>query len=189
MTNRRAWFKEIVMSLTSLADLFLTELKDIYDAEKQILKALPKMAKATESEELRAAIDEHHTVTEKQVERLEQVFEMLGKPARGKKCAAMVGLLKEGSELLKEEAEPAVLDAAIIAAAQKVEHYEIASYGTLATFAKILGYHDAKELLGQTLDEEKETDENLTNLAARINYDAADQEEKEDAVIGGRQRR
>src|SRR5687767_8676752 len=101
------------MSLASLEDLFLQELKDIYDAEKQILKALPKMAKATDSDELRGAIEEHHAVTEKQVERLEEVFQMLDKPARGKKCAAMQGLLEEGSELLKEDAEPTVLDAAI----------------------------------------------------------------------------
>jgi ferritin-like metal-binding protein YciE len=166
--------KEITMSLGTLEDLFLQEIKDIYDAEKQILKALPKMAKAVESEQLRAAIEEHHMVTEKQVERLEEIFQILGKPARGKKCAAMEGLLKEGSEILKEDAEPAVLDAAIIAAAQKVEHYEIASYGTLATFAEILGYEDAKELLGQTLEEEKETDETLTQIASEINYEAVE---------------
>ena len=178
------------MSLGNLDDLFLQELKDIYDAEKQILKALPKMAKAVESEELRAAIDEHHAVTEKQVERLEEVFQMLEKPARGKKCVAMEGLLKEGSELLKEEAEPAVLDAAIIAAAQKVEHYEIAAYGTLAAFAEILGYEDAKELLGETLEEEKETDETLTEIALQINYEATDEtEDVEEAAVGRRRGR
>jgi ferritin-like metal-binding protein YciE len=176
------------MSLGTLEDLFLQEIKDIYDAEKQILKALPKMAKAVESEELRAAIEEHHTVTEKQVERLEEIFQMLGKPARGKKCAAMEGLLKEGSELLKEDADPAVLDAAVIGAAQKVEHYEIAAYGTLATFAEILGYEDAKELLGQTLEEEKETDETLTQVASQINYEAAEEGEEEDEMAGSRRR-
>jgi ferritin-like metal-binding protein YciE len=176
------------MSLATLEDLFLQELKDIYDAEKQILKALPKMAKATESEELRAALEEHHTVTEKQVERLEEVFQILGKPARGKKCAAMQGLVEEGSELLKEDAEPPVLDAALIAAAQKVEHYEIAAYGTLATYADILGYQDAKELLGQTLDEEKETDQTLTQIASHINFEAMDEEEEETTSAGGRRR-
>jgi hypothetical protein len=105
-----SFHKEKTMSLGTLEDLFLQEIKDIYDAEKQILKALPKMAKAVESEQLRAAIEEHHVVTEKQVERLEEIFQMLGKPARGKKCAAMEGLLKEGSDILKEDAEPAVLD-------------------------------------------------------------------------------
>jgi ferritin-like metal-binding protein YciE len=181
--------KENRMSLESLEDLFLQEIKDIYDAEKQILKALPKMAKAVESEELRAAIEEHHAVTEKQVERLEEVFQMLDKPARGKKCVAMEGLLKEGSELLKEDAEPAVLEAAIIAAAQKVEHYEIAVYGTLATYAEILGYEDAKELLGQTLEEEKETDETLTQIASHINFEAADEgEEEEEEMAAGKKR-
>ena len=177
------------MSLASLDDLFLQELKDIYDAEKQILKALPKMAKGVDSEELRAAIEEHHTVTEKQVERLEEVFEMLGKAARGKKCVAMQGLLEEGSHLLKEDAEPAVLDAAVIAAAQKVEHYEIAAYGTLATYAELLGYEDAKELLGQSLEEEKETDETLTEIASQLNVEAMEEaEEEEPAATGGRRR-
>jgi ferritin-like metal-binding protein YciE len=187
-SNHPVWlvYKEILMSLGTLEDLFLQEIKDIYDAEKQLLKALPKMAKAVESEQLRAAIEEHHTVTEKQVERLEEVFQLLGKPARGKKCAAMEGLVKEGSEILKEDAEPAVLDAAVIAAAQKVEHYEIAAYGTLATFAEILGYEDAKELLGQSLEEEKETDETLTQIASQINYDAVDEGEEE--LAGGRKR-
>jgi len=178
------------MSLASLEDLFLQELKDTYDAEKQILKALPKMAKAVESEELRAAMEEHHAVTEKQVERLEEIFQMLDKPARGKKCLAMEGLLKEGSELLKEDAEPAVLDAAIIAAAQKVEHYEIAAYGTLATYAEILGYEDAKELLGETLEEEKETDEALTEVASQINFEASEEieEDEEEEATAGRRR-
>jgi ferritin-like metal-binding protein YciE len=177
------------MSIASLEDLFLQELKDIYDAEKQLLKALPKMAKATEAGELRAAIEEHHAVTEKQVERLEEIFQLLDKPARGKKCVAMHGLIEEGSELLKEDAEPAVLDAAIIAAAQKVEHYEIAAYGTLATYAEILGYEDAKELLGQTLEEEKETDEALTEIAGQLNFEAMDAEEAgETDAMGGRRR-
>jgi ferritin-like metal-binding protein YciE len=168
-----------------LEDLFLQELKDVYDAEKQILKALPKMAKAVDSEELRDALEHHHAVTETHVDRLERVFEMMEKPARGKKCAAMEGLLKEGSELLKEDAEPAVLDAAIIGAAQKVEHYEIAAYGTLATYAKLLGYGDAKELLGQTLEEEKQTDETLTGIASDINLEAADETQGDEAEPAG----
>jgi ferritin-like metal-binding protein YciE len=178
------------MHLATLEDLFLQELKDIYDAEKQILKALPKMAKAVDSEPLRSALNEHHSVTETHVDRLEQVFDMLEKPARGKKCAAMEGLLKEGSDLLKEDCEPAVLDAAVIGAAQKVEHYEIAAYGTLATYAKILGYSEAKELLGQTLEEEKQTDESLTSIAADINVDATTEVEEAEvgSTAGGRRR-
>jgi ferritin-like metal-binding protein YciE len=178
------------MSLATLEDLFLQELKDVYDAEKQILKALPKMAKAVDSDELRSALQEHHAVTETHVDRLEKVFEMLERPARGKKCAAMEGLLKEGSDLLKEDAQPAVLDAAIIGAAQKVEHYEIAAYGTLATYAKLLGYGDAKDLLGQTLEEEKQTDETLTGIASDINEDAttAEEEDNSDAAVLGRKR-
>jgi ferritin-like metal-binding protein YciE len=157
------------MSIGTLEDVFLHELKDVLDAEKQILKALPKMAKAAESPDLRAAFEEHKSVTERQVERLETIFQSLGKAARGKHCHGMEGLLKEGQELLaKEEPSPA-LDAAMIATAQKVEHYEIATYGTLATYAKLLEMDEAKNLLGQTLDEEKQTDEKLTALASEIN--------------------
>jgi ferritin-like metal-binding protein YciE len=146
------------------------------------------MAKAVDSDELRAALEEHHTVTEKHVERLDELFQMLGKPARGKKCTAMEGLLKEGSELLKEDAEPEVLDAGVIAAAQKVEHYEIASYGTLATFAEILGFDDGKELLGQTLEEEKEADETLTQIALQINYEAMVPDETDEKMAGSKRR-
>jgi len=157
------------MSIGTLEDVFLHELKDVLDAEKQILKALPKMAKAAESPDLRAAFEEHKSVTERQVERLETIFQHLGKAARGKHCHGMEGLLKEGQELLaKEEPSPA-LDAAMIATAQKVEHYEIATYGTLATYAKLLEMDEAKNLLGQTLEEEKQTDEKLTALASEIN--------------------
>jgi ferritin-like metal-binding protein YciE len=163
------------MSIESLDDLFLHELKDIYDGEKRLLKALPKMAKAAHSEDLQAAFTEHRSQTETQVERLEQIFKLLGKPARGKKCLGLEGLIEEGSELMEEDAEPAVMDAGLIAAAQKVEHYEIATYGTLATYAKILGLGEAAELLGETLAEEKETDERLTELAAEINF-AAEEE-------------
>jgi ferritin-like metal-binding protein YciE len=185
--------KENSMSLASLEELFVHEIKDIYDAEKQILKALPKMAKAVDSDDLRAAIEDHHAVTEQHVKRLEKIFQILDKPARGKKCAGMEGLLNEGSSLLQEDSEASVLDAAVIGAAQKVEHYEIAAYGTLATYAKILGYQDVKELLGQTLEEEKETDEALSELAAGINQDAlagVDEEEGEvGEVVGAKRRR
>jgi ferritin-like metal-binding protein YciE len=163
------------MSIESLHDLFLHELKDIYDAEKRLLKALPKMSKAASSEELQAAFTEHLAQTEGQVDRLERVFALLDKPARGKKCMGMEGLIEEGSSLMEEDAQPAVMDAGLIAAAQKVEHYEIASYGTLATYAKILGLNEAEQLLEETLAEEKETDEKLTELASQINFEAEEE--------------
>jgi ferritin-like metal-binding protein YciE len=166
------------MSISNLEDLFQHELKDVLDAERQILKALPKMAKAATSEELRAAFEEHKTQTEGQVERLEAIFKNLGKAARGKHCHGMEGLLKEGEEMLKEEEPSPALDAAMIAAAQKVEHYEIATYGTLACWAKMLGNDEALSLLTETLDEEKETDEKLTDLASEINL-VAEQEPAE----------
>lgn len=153
--------------LNSLDDLFVHELKDIYNAEQQITKALPRMAKAAESDELRQAFEAHLKETEGQIERLEKVFELLGIPARGKKCEGMAGLIEEGKEVLEMDGEPSVKDAALIAAAQKVEHYEIASYGCLATYADMLGYDQAKKLLGQNLDEEEATDEKLTALAER----------------------
>ena len=152
-------------AMATLHDLFIHELKDIYSAEKQLVKALPKMAKAASSEKLREGIKEHLEQTEEQVERLEQIFESLDATARGIKCAAMEGLIKEGSEVMHEDAEPAVKDAALIAAAQKVEHYEIAAYGTLVTFASLMGHDEAQRLLETTLEEEKETDRKLTELA------------------------
>jgi ferritin-like metal-binding protein YciE len=166
------FFGDAAMALNSLQDLFLHELKDVLHAEKQILKALPKMAKATTNEELKAAFEEHLEQTEKQVERLEQVFEIIGKPARAKKCVGMEGLIEEGQELISEEPPAEVLDAGLIACAQKVEHYEICAYGTLATYAKQLGFEDAAELLGETLNEEKETDEKLTQIAMQLNQEA-----------------
>jgi ferritin-like metal-binding protein YciE len=153
------------MSMSTLRDLFENELRDIYYAEKALVKALPKMAKGASSEKLKAGIEQHLEQTEGHVERLEQVFSILDLAARGKKCEAMDGLIAEGAELLKEDADAEDLDAGIIAAAQKVEHYEIATYGTLCTWAKQLGFDDAAELLGATLGEEKETDEQLTQLA------------------------
>jgi len=160
------------MSLDSLRDLYVEELKDIYSAEKQLLKALPKMAKRAESPELQQAFREHHDVTQKQVERLDQIFESLGKRASGKKCKGMEGLIEEGQELIEEEGEPAVIDAGLIAAAQRVEHYEIAVYGTLKTYARILGDGDAAGLLEETLEEEKETDEKLNQIAESLNLEA-----------------
>jgi ferritin-like metal-binding protein YciE len=158
------------MSLKNLDDVFMDVLKDTLDAERQITKALPKMAKACESEELRDAFEQHLAVTEAQIERLETIFKSMDKAARGKHCPGMEGLLLEGSELIEKEEPGPALDAALIAAAQKVEHYEIASYGTLATYAKILGMEDALDLLVQTLEEEKQTDEALTTVASEINF-------------------
>jgi ferritin-like metal-binding protein YciE len=161
--------------LSSLDDLLVHELQDIYNAEGQILKALPKMAKAANNPDLKAAFEEHRQQTEGQVQRLEKVFQLLGHPAKGKKCEGMAGLLEEGKKVLEEDAEPAVLDAALIAAAQKVEHYEIASYGCVCTYAEMLGYQEAHDLLGQTLDEEEATDERLTALAETVINPEAEQ--------------
>ena len=158
--------------LRTLHDLFIDELMDVYNAEKQITKALPKMAKAATSDDLRLAFEDHLSVTETQIERLERVFELMEHAAKGKKCAAMEGLLKEGSEMMAEDAEPAVMDAALIGSAQRVEHYEIAAYGTLASFARELGLDKVVSLLEETLEEEKETDGKLTEIASGINFEA-----------------
>ena len=158
----------------TLQDLFLETLKDIYYAEKKILVALPKMAKAANSDQLRAAFEKHHDETEGQIGRLEQIFESMGKPARGKKCDAIEGILDEGSEIMEEyKGEPA-LDAGLLAAAQAVEHYEISRYGTLKNWALKLDMKDAVKLLDQTLAEEKKTDDALTELAdTAVNAEAA----------------
>jgi ferritin-like metal-binding protein YciE len=157
-----------------LNDLFLHTLKDVYYAEKQILKSLPKMAKAAESEELKQAFETHREETQGQIERLEQVFEMLGKPARGVQCEAIMGIIEEGKEVMEDFAESEALDAGILAAAQAVEHYEITRYGSLKTWAQELGMADAAKLLDQNLQEEKKTDQLLTQLAeARVNTKAA----------------
>ena len=152
------------MPATSLQELFVEELRDIYDGEKRLLRALPKMAKAAESEELQTAFNTHLRETERQVSRLEQVFRGIGQPVRGKKCDGIMGIVEEGNRAMRELEGP-VLDAALIAGAQKVEHYEIATYGTLAHFADLLGDERAKNLLGETLDEEKATDAKLNTLA------------------------
>jgi len=162
------------MAEKDLNELFLDTLKDIYYAEKQILRALPKMAKAASSDKLRAAFEKHFNETEGQVERLEEVFELIEKPARGKTCDAIQGILDEGKEIMDEYKGCEALDAGMIAAAQAVEHYEISRYGTLKQWAQQLGLKDAVRLLDQTLQEEKKTDENLTSLAeAAVNVAAA----------------
>lgn len=153
------------MPNSHLHELFVDELRDILGAEKQLLKGLRKMAKAAQSPTLRAAFETHYSQTEGQVERLKQVFESLGMTARGKNCKAMEGLLKEADEILENYADDPACDAALISAAQKVEHYEIASYGCLATFASLMAHKEAEKLLNETLDEEKTTDQKLSEIA------------------------
>jgi ferritin-like metal-binding protein YciE len=179
------------MKMNSLDVLLEEQLKDMYSAEKQLLRALPKMAKAASSQELRTALQEHTEVTKRQVERLEQVFESLGKRAKAKTCAAMQGLIEEANEIMSEEGEDAVLDAGIIAAAQKVEHYEIASYGTVRTWARLCGQEEAASLLQETLDEEAETDQRLTQLAESFvnpQAEAGGGEQEGGSSGGGKQR-
>jgi len=157
----------------TLEDLFHETLKDIYYAEKKILTALPKMAKAAQSDDLRAAFEKHEGETEGQVERLERVFAMIDQPAKGKTCDAVNGIIDEGKEVMKEFKGSVALDAALLAAAQAVEHYEISRYGTLRTWAQQLGLNDAVSLLDETLDEEKATDAALTELAeAAVNQES-----------------
>src|SRR5580658_7192922 len=159
--------------VTTMEELFMEELRDLYDAETQLTKALPKMAKAANSEELRNAFEEHLGQTENQVERLRRIFELSSEKPTGKKCAAMTGLIKEGDEMASDTEETAVRDAGLIAAAQKVEHYEISGYGSARTHAELLGNDEAVRLLEETLREERETDEKLTELAqSMINEDA-----------------
>lgn len=166
------------MHMENLQDLMKEDLKDLLNAENQILKALPKMIKSASNEQLQEAFELHLEETKGHVERVEQVMEMLGMPTRGKTCKAMQGIIEEGKEVMSEDADDDVMDAALIGAAQKVEHYEIATYGTLCTYADILGLQDAKRLLGQNLEEEKRTDQKLTDLAeAVINLEAADTEQ------------
>lgn len=171
------------MKLNSMEDLFIHELKDLYSAEKQLTKALPKMAKGATNEALAQLIRDHLEETQGQLERLETIFAELGKSPRGHTCKAMEGLIEEGAELLKEDGDPAVIDAAIIGACQRVEHYEMAGYGTARTFAEELGYDEAAELLQQTLDEEKSADVKLTELAVTVINDQAEDadDEEEDA--------
>jgi len=169
------------MTMETLQELYLEQLQDVYDAEKQLIKALPKMAKTATHDELKAAFEQHLEQTQEQVSRLEQIFEELGEKPKSKKCKAMQGLLEEGKEMMEEDASEDVMDAGLICAAQKVEHYEIATYGCLRTYAEMLGFDDQADLLQETLDEEKDTDENLTELAVTcINLDAQDGDEDDE---------
>jgi ferritin-like metal-binding protein YciE len=161
------------MEIDSLEKLFIEELKDLYSAEQQLMKALPKMAKACSNEKLSESFKEHAEQTKKQAERLEKIFEDLNVRGKGRKCVAMEGLIEEGQELMKESRDPEVLDCGLIGSAQKVEHYEIAGYGTVRTHANRLGLSKAAQLLQQTLDEEAATDKKLTMLAeSTINVEA-----------------
>jgi ferritin-like metal-binding protein YciE len=160
------------VAIESLNDLFVEQLRDLYDAENQLIKALPKMAEGANSDELRQGFEEHLEQTKEHAQRIETIFEQLGQKAKAKKCKGMEGLIKEGSEALEEDMSEDVKDAAIIAAAQRVEHYEIAAYGTVRNFANLLGETEAATLLEQTLEEEKETDDKLTQLAEGINVAA-----------------
>jgi ferritin-like metal-binding protein YciE len=161
-----------IMPNEGLKELYIDELKDLYSAENQLVKALPKMAKAASSEELRQGFEEHLEQTKEHVARLEKIFDALDESPKGKKCMGMEGLVKEGSEVMGEDFEDAVMDAALIGAAQRVEHYEIAAYGTASEFANLLGESEHVSLLQETLQEEKETDEKLTELAKQINQQA-----------------
>ena len=155
-----------------LKDLYIDELKDLYNAENQLVKALPKLARAAASDELRQGFEEHLEQTKGHVERLEKIFQMLDESPKGKKCKGMEGLIVEGSEVMEEDYEGSLLDAALIGAAQRVEHYEIAGYGTARSFAESLGQTDHVSLLNETLEEEKETDQKLTELAKQVNTEA-----------------
>lgn len=161
------------MKESALKELYIKELRDTYDAEKQITKALPEMAKAASSSQLRQAFEEHLQQTKNHVERLEQIFKALGESPKGESCDGMEGLIEEGSSLMDEDMDPEAVDAGLIAAAQRVEHYEMAAYGTVRTYAKILGDTKATSLLQETLDEEKAADQRLTGLAENINVKAA----------------
>ncbi|MGH9735530.1 MAG: ferritin-like domain-containing protein [Candidatus Acidiferrales bacterium] len=173
------------MKESALKELYIDELRDIYNAENQLIKALPKMAKAATSEDLRAGFEEHLEQTKGHVERLEEIFKELGEKPTGKKCKGMEGLVDEGEEMIEEQ-EGDVLDVGLISAAQRVEHYEIAAYGCVRTYANLLGEDDAAGLLEQTLTEEKQTDQKLTKLAEKINVQAEEQEEEEHSKPKGK---
>lgn len=176
------------MQHQALRDLYIDELRDIYSAETQLVKALPKMAKAATSDVLRSGFEEHLEQTRGHVSRLEQIFEDLDEKPSGKKCAGMEGLVKEGGEMIKNEFEEDVKDAGLIGAAQRVEHYEIAAYGTVRAFAELLGDRNAVDLLSQTLEEEKETDKKLTQLAGEINVEASQNEGASEDEPSGRRK-
>jgi ferritin-like metal-binding protein YciE len=161
-----------MMKIDNLQKLYVEELRDLHSAERQIIQALPKMIKAASSPELKSALQEHLDITNQQLARLNQIFEKLGKRGTGKKCKGMEGVIADGKEILEEDMAPEVLDAAIISAAQHVEHYEMAGYGTVRTYAQLLGDREAAKLLQTTLDEEGDADKKLTLLAERINVEA-----------------
>jgi ferritin-like metal-binding protein YciE len=164
--------RENNMKMNSLADLMVEQLQDVYDAEHQIVEALPKMVKAASSTELKSAFEEHRGQSQQHIKRLEDVFKMVGQTPKRKTCKAMKGLITEGDEMIEANASATVRDAGLIAAAQRVEHYEMAGYGTLRTFAHQLGHTDAAQLLQETLDEEEVTDKKLSQLANTINIEA-----------------
>ena len=176
------------MELDSLRELYIDELKDLYSAENQILKALPRMMKAASSRELQRAFALHEKQTQRQVKRLDRIFKDLDESPRGKKCVGMEGLIEEAKELISEKPEPEVLDAGLISKAQHVEHYEMAGYGTVRNYARLLGHENHAQLLQETLDEEGETDKLLTQLSERINLEAEhpDGEEDEEGMGGAR---
>jgi ferritin-like metal-binding protein YciE len=172
------------MERSALKELYVDELRDIFDAENRLVKALPKLAKAATSDKLRAGFEAHLEQTRGHVDRLTEIFEGLGEKPTGKKCAAMIGLVKEGEETMDEDFEGEVMDAALIAAAQRVEHYEMAAYGCVRTWAELLGENEAGALLEKTLEEEKETDRKLTELAEAMDVDDASDEHEEAKPIG-----
>jgi ferritin-like metal-binding protein YciE len=167
------------MERSALKELYIDELRDIFDAENRLVKALPKLAKAATSDQLRTGFEEHLEQTKGHVERLTEIFDALGEKPTGKKCPAMMGLVKEGEETMDEDFEGEIMDAALIAAAQRVEHYEIAAYGCVRTWADLLGETEASELLEKTLEEEKETDAKLTELAEAMTVDDSSEEEED----------
>jgi ferritin-like metal-binding protein YciE len=171
-TTNNLQAKETHMEMESLQELWIDELRDLYSAENQLLKALPKMAKKASAKELQKAFQTHLKETEGHVERLKKIFDQIGKKPTGKKCAAMEGLVEEGKEMMGEDMDDDVMDAALISVAQKVEHYEIGSYGTVRTWAKLMGDDQSARLLQQTLDEEGKTDKLLTGLSEKINVEA-----------------
>jgi ferritin-like metal-binding protein YciE len=169
------------MEHSALKELYIDELRDLYDAENRLVKALPKLAKASTSDKLRSGFEEHLEQTRGHVNRLKEIFDNLEEKPTGKKCAGMMSLISAGEEIMEEDFEGEVVDAAIISAAQRVEHYEIAAYGCVRTWAELLGESDASELFQKTLDEEKETDKKLTELAQEINVEAKSMGEEEES--------
>lgn len=170
-------------SIKNLEEALVDELRDIYSAEKQLVRAIPKLAKNASSPELRSVLEKHTEQTRQQAQRLEQIFERLGQSARARKCEGMTGIIEEGEELLKRDAEPHVRDAAIVGLAQKVEHYEIAAYGTVCTWCQELQQHEVLDLLKQTLAEEKQTDADLTEIAKKgVNRQASQPEQGREAA-------